>query len=342
MSETTLPAPEPTELTELPQVLHQTNMGAYYQGDSDHVLRSTLGESLRGQVQLILTSPPYPLNNKKSYGNFTGDAYLAWFEELAPTFADLLTDDGSIVIELGNAWMPERPIQSLLHLEALMAFVRHPKADLRLCQQFTCYNPARLPSPAQWVTVNRIRLTDSYTHLWWMAKTDFPKADNTRVLRPYSKSMQKLLERQSYNDGKRPSEHDISANGFLTDHGGSISPNFIEAESMTVAEPRLSNAFRLANTQSNDFYLRSCRERGLTPHPARMPEGLATFFVEFLTDPNDLVLDPFAGSNTTGYWAERLGRRWISIDVKPDYARQSKVRFEDPQLRSSSAQEKKR
>jgi site-specific DNA-methyltransferase (cytosine-N4-specific) len=175
-----------------------------------------------------------------------------------------------------------------------------------------------------------------------MAKTDFPKADNAKVLRPYSKSMQKLLARQSYNDGNRPSEHAISANGFLTDHGGSIPSNFIEAEPMTATEPRLPNAFRLANTQSNDFYLRTCRERGVKPHPARMPEGLATFFVEFLTDPGDLVLDPFAGSNTTGYWAQRLGRHWISVDVKPDYAKQSKIRFEDPHLRSSSAQENAR
>src|SRR5262249_15186534 len=126
----------------------------------------------------------------------------------------LLSDDGSIVIEVGNSWVPGRPVQSLLHLESLIGFVNNPQANLRLCQQFICYNPSRLPSPAQWVTVERIRLTDSYTHIWWMAKSDFPKANNRKVLRPYGSEMKALLKRRSYNSGNRPSEHRISENGF--------------------------------------------------------------------------------------------------------------------------------
>jgi site-specific DNA-methyltransferase (cytosine-N4-specific) len=248
-------------------------------------------------------------------------------------FADLLTPDGSIVIELGNSWVPGRPIQSLLHLEALLGFVKHPKAQLRLCQQFVCYNPSRLPSPAQWVTIKRIRVTDSFTHIWWMATSDFPKADNRRVLRPYSQSMKKLLQRGAYNAGKRPSEHNISPDGFLKDHGGSIAQNFFELKPMKEnQESRLPNAFKFPNTNSNDFFLRTCRERGIKPHPARMPEGLAAFFIEFLTDPEDLVLDPLAGSNTIGFVAECLNRRWIAIDIREEYTEQSKIRFEDPIL----------
>lgn len=313
--------------------MHETRLGRYIQGDSAALLADELGTELSGKVQLVLTSPPFPLNKKKSYGNLKGEEYRRWFAGLAPILADVLTDDGSIIIELGNSWIPGRPVQSLLHLESLMAFVNAPGADLRLCQQFVCYNPARLPSPAQWVTVERIRTTDSFTHIWWMAKTDYPKADNRKALRPYSKSMQRLLKRQAYNDGKRPSEHAISANGFLTDHGGSIAHNLFEMEPIGGEhEVRLPNAFRMSNTSSNDFYLRTCRERGVTPHPARMPEGLVSFFIEFLTDPGDLVLDPFAGSNTTGFAAERLGRQWIAIDVKPEYAEQSEIRFENPVL----------
>lgn len=121
------------------------------------MLQHELVAELRGKVQLLLSSPPFLLNSKKSYGNLNGEAYLKWFADLAPTFADLLTEDSSIVIELGNAWLSDCPILSLLHLEALMTFVKNPIVNLRLCQQFVCYNPARLPSPAQWVTVNRIR-----------------------------------------------------------------------------------------------------------------------------------------------------------------------------------------
>jgi hypothetical protein len=318
------------------RILQETEAGRYYCGDSVELLQSELGQDLRGRVQLILTSPPFPLNNKKSYGNLEGDQYRAWFTNLATIFGELLTSNGSIVIELGNAWMPGRPIQSLLHLESLLGFVTHPDADLRLCQQFVCYNPSRIPSPAQWVTVKRIRTTDSFTHIWWMAKTDFPKADNRKVLRPYSRSMKRLLERQSYNAGPRPSEHQVSESGFLTDHGGSIAHNVLELEPMDEKRTvRLPNAFSISNTNSNDFFLRTCRERHIKPHPARMPVGLAAFFIRLLTDPGDLVLDPFAGSNTTGYAAERLGRHWIAIDIKEHYAEQSSIRFEDPALVNS-------
>jgi DNA modification methylase len=317
------------------EVVQRTKRGKFYWGDSTQVLTSRLGAGLRGKVQLILTSPPFPLNNKKSYGNLNGDRYEQWFSELAPLFADLLAPTGSIVIEMGNAWMPDRPVQSLLHLQSLIAFVKNPKTSLRLCQQFICYNPSRLPSPAQWVTVKRIRATDSFTHIWWMAKTDYPKADNRRVLRPYSASMKALLKRQTYNAGKRPSEHQISKNGFLVRHRGSIAPNFFELESMESSRTvRLANSFSLSNTNSNDFFFRKCRERKLVPHPARMPPGLSTFFIQFLTTPGDLVLDPFAGSNTTGFTAELLGRRWVSIEVRKEYAKQSAIRFMDPALRT--------
>ena len=312
---------------------HSSNLGSYIVTDSVEYLQSDAAQSLHGRVNLILTSPPFPLNNKKSYGNLKGEDYLQWFTNLAPILAGLLAPDGSIVIELGNAWEPSRPVQSLLPLQSLLAFTENKQAGLQLIQQFVCYNPARLPSPAQWVTVNRIRTTDSYTNVWWMAKTDYPKADNSRVLRPYSKSMRDLLKRQSYNTGVRPSEHHISEKSFLTDNGGAIAHNFFELEPMEENTlPRLPNAFNFSNTRSNDFYHRACRERKITPHPARMPEGLAAFFIGFLTNPDDLVLDPFAGSNTTGYVAECLDRRWLSLDIKDTYAEQAILRFDDPLL----------
>ena len=307
----------------------KTKLGRYYLGDSKEILDSKLGKELAGKVQLIITSPPFPLNNKKSYGNLNGSEYKKWFSDLAPTFSHLLKEDGSVVIELGNAWEKNRPVQSLLHFESLIAFTKNKKANLVLCQQFICYNPARLPSPAQWVTIDHIRTTDSYTHVWWLGKTDRPKADTNKVLRPYSKSMKSLLRRQKYNPGKRPSEHNISNGGFLVDHGGSIPQNFFELEPLDKdRDVRLPNAFSFSNTKSNDDFLRACRENGVIPHPARMPEGLVSFFIQFLTDPGDIVLDPFSGSNTTGYVAEKLQRKWVGIEINENYLTQAKLRFQ--------------
>jgi len=303
-------------------IRYETNLGKYVVGNSTRLLAGKIGKELANKVQLILTSPPFPLNNKKRYGNKQGTDYREWFTHLAEVFAPLLTDTGSIVIELGNAWEPGRPVQSVLPLESLLAFVNNKKAGLRLCQQFICYNPSRL---------NRIRAIDSYTNIWWMSKNDFPKADNRRVLRPYSASMKSLLKKRSYNSGKRPSEHQISPEGFLKDNGGSITHNLLELEQIDPnREPRLPNVFSIANTTSNDFFTRTCRERNIPLHPARMPSELAAFFIKFLTEEGDLVFDPFAGSNTTGFAAEFLRRKWIAIEIDKSYASQSAVRFEDP------------
>ncbi len=318
-------------------IKYQTDKGKIIEGNSIELLSGVMKEELRDKVNLIITSPPFPLNNKKQYGNEKGEDYLKWFIDMAPIFSDLLTDDGSLVIEIGNAWEPERPVQSLLHLECLFGMVKNPDANLRLIQEFICYNPSKLPSPAQWVTVNRLRTVDSYTHVWWLAKNDFPKADNSKVLRPYSKSMLGLLKKQKYNAGKRPSEHNISEKGFLKDNGGSIAHNFFEMEQVDVNRVvRLPHSvLSFSNTTSNDYFLKSCREQNIIPHPARMSGGLVNFFIQFLTDENDLVLDPFSGSNTSGYCAEKLNRNWISFEIMEAYIKQAIIRFSQFELESS-------
>lgn len=314
--------------------LYRTKMGRLFVGDSVSLSQKYLNRHYKNKFNLIITSPPFPLNNKKKYGNLQGEAYYDWFISLAPIFSSLLTDDGSLVIEIGNSWESGRPIQSLLHLECLLGLVKNPNSDLRLIQEFICYNPSRLPSPAQWVTVNRIRTVDSYTHVWWISKSDFPKANNAKVLRPYSKEMENLIKRKKYNAGKRPSEHGISPTAFFRDNGGSIPHNLFELDAIDASrDVRLPhNILSYSNTTSNDYYFKRCREKNISPHPARMHGGLINFFIDFLTDEGDLVLDPFAGSNTTGYCAEKLNRRWISIEANKSYALDSMIRFEDPEL----------
>lgn len=286
-----------------------TQFGATYHGLAEDVIARELAP-YKGRVSLILTSPPFPLNRKKRYGNLVGEEYLQWLSDFGPRFRDLLKPRGSIVIEVGNAWEPGEPTMSTLSLEALLGFLK--SGDLKLCQQFIWNNPARLPTPVEWVNIKRVRVKDAFTHLWWMAKTAHPLANNRRVLTPYSASMRKLLSNGKYNAGTRPSQHDIGAKSFLTDNGGAIP----------------SNVITLSNTLATDGYQQYCRDRGIKPHPARMPLGLAEFFVKFLTRPGDLVLDPFSGSNVTGACAEMLGRRWLAIEADEDYIDGSVGRFQ--------------
>lgn len=316
------------------KLFYSTELGSFFLGSSLEVLTADQTKKYKGKVNLIITSPPFPLNNKKKYGNEVGEEYKKWFKKLTPIFNELLTDDGSLVIEIGNAWEPERPIQSTLHLECLFEMTKQEGSELRLIQEFICYNPAKLPSPAQWVTVNRLRTVDSYTHVWWLSKTDYPKADNRKVLRPYSKSMKSLLKRQSYNSGLRPSEHKISETGFLKDHGGSIAHNFFELEALDEKrDVRLPhNVMSFSNVSSNDSFMRKCKEYGIKPHPARMHKGIVNFFIEFLTDEHDIIFDPFGGSNTTGFCAELKNRKWFAIETNENYAEQSTLRFNDQDI----------
>jgi len=290
-----------------------------YQGSTEEFLRSPLAKKYEGKVKLIFTSPPFPLNRKKAYGNLVGTKYVKWLADFGPKLRKLLKPNGSIVLELGNAWEQGKPVMSTLALEALLGFRK--KGKFLLAQQFVCHNPARLPSPAQWVNVERIRVKDAYTHVWWMSPSERPYANNRNVLRPYSESMLQLLKTQRYNAGRRPSEHKIGATSFLKNNKGAIP----------------SNVLTFSNTTNSDAYHLYCREHGVKLHPARMPIGLAEFFISFLTHPGDLVFDPFAGSNTTGAAAQNLKRRWLSVEANRDYVDSSRGRFVRQKAKSNDS-----
>ena len=293
----------------LQNLVYTTKLGKFFQGDAEQVLLSPPLHKYVGKIDLIFTSPPFPLNRKKKYGNRRGDEYIEWLANFAHSFVRYLRPTGSIVMEMGNSWEPGKPVMSTLALRALLRFLE--EENLYLCQQFVWNNPAKLPTPAQWVNVERIRVKDAFTHIWWMSPTDRPKANNRNILKEYSNSMKKLLRTRKYNAGIRPSEHNIGETSFLKNNTGAIPSNVITE----------------ANNQSTNTYLEFCKLNDLELHPARMPVKLAKFFINFLTDRNDIVLDPFAGSNTTGEAAEELNRKWISIEVQPNYIEGSKGRF---------------
>jgi DNA modification methylase len=295
-------------MSALPKPYYETKYGVAYLADAKEILQSG---AFDGTVDLIMTSPPFALRRKKQYGNVEADRYVAWFLQFAELFHRALKPSGSLVIHIGGSWNPGEPTRSLYHYELLVELCRPHDAAFHLAQEFFSFNPARLPTPAEWVTVRRERVKDAVDCIWWLCKHPHPKADNRRVLRPYSRSMEELL-RRGYKPMVRPSGHDISSK-FGRRNAGAIPPNLLQ----------------IANTESNSRYLRACRLAGIRPHPARYPAGLPEFFVKFLTTPGDLVLDPFAGSNVTGEVCEGLDRRWIAIDLVENYLRGSKFRFDE-------------
>jgi site-specific DNA-methyltransferase (cytosine-N4-specific) len=286
---------------------YETSFGQAFVGDSLKLIKRIPDNS----IDLIMTSPPYGLRKKKEYNNADPEVYIEWFMPFAEEFLRVLKPTGSFVLNIGGGWEKGKPVRSLYQFQLLIKMCE----KFNLAEEFIWNKPASLPTPAEWVTIRRIRVKDSIEYVWWFSKTPYPKADNRKVLQPYSESMKSLLKK-GYQAKTRPSGHKISEK-FGVDNGGSIASNFLS----------------FSNTESNSHYLQMCKKYGVKPHPARYPLKLPEFFIKFLTDEGDVVLDPFAGSNVTGEAAEKLGRKWIAFEKSKEYLQGSKFRFDFQQER---------
>lgn len=285
---------------------YSTPQGAAYIGDS----RQLLADLPDNSIHLVVTSPPFALQRVKAYGNKDQSEYVDWLMEFARLIFQKLRPDGSFVVDLGGAYQKGVPVRSLYQYRVLLRFC--DEIGFHLAEEFFWHNPAKLPSPIEWVNKRKIRVKDSVDTVWWFSKTEWPKANVSKVLAPYSDRMRKLMEdpEKFYTPKVRPSGHDIGM-GFAKDNGGAIPPNLLS----------------FPNTESNGHYLIGCKVVSIDAHPARFPVKLPEFFIKFLTEPGDTVLDIFAGSNTTGQVCEALGRRWLAFEELPEYSAASAFRF---------------
>ena len=288
------------------RVNYSTSLGSCVCGDSLQVLKELDDHS----IDLVITSPPFALQRQKEYGNQAQNEYVDWFLSFAKEVKPKLKETGSFVVDLGGAYCKGRPVRSLYQYRILIRMC--DELGFNLAEEFFWYNPAKLPSPIEWVNKRKIRAKDSVNTNWWFSISDYPKADVKRVLVPYSDSMKRLLKSNGkyYMPKERPSGHDVSDN-FNRDNGGAIP----------------SNLLSIPNSESNSQYLRYCKDLNIKSHPARFPISLPEFYINYLTEPGDLVVDIFAGSNTTGLAAEQNGRRWLSIELSQSYLAASVLRF---------------
>lgn len=317
-----LPLDHPSRLVEK-KAYFASRLGAAYCGDSLEVLEMLPSAS----VNLVVTSPPYALHFKKEYGNEHKDRYVEWFLPFAKEIQRILTDDGSFVLNIGGSYNKGAPTRSIYHFKLLIALVE--EIGFHLAQECFWYNPAKMPVPAEWVTVRRVRVRDSVEYVWWLSRTPHPKASNLNVLKEYSEDMIRL-NRNGVRGAVRPSGHVVRESFDKIAAGGAIPPNVTEAD-FDVPESMM----KMGNNAANDAYTRRCKEAGIKIHPARFPALLPKFFIKLLTEPNDLVLDPFAGSLTTGAVAEGLDRRWIAGEAVEEYLQAGIFRFQDSLLNPS-------
>jgi len=288
-----------------------TKKGRAYIGDSRELLAALPDDS----INLVITSPPFALQRQKAYGNLDQHEYIDWFLDFAKLVHRKLKSDGSFVVDFGGAYMKGVPARSLYNFRVMIRMV--DELGFFLAEDFYWFNPSKLPSPIEWVNKRKLRVKDAVNTVWWFSKTEWPKSDITKVLAPYSDRMKKLIEDPDkfYTPKVRPSGHDIGR-GFAKDNGGAIPPNLLQ----------------ISNSESNGQYLSGCKAVGVRGHPARFPAKLPEFFIRMLTDPDDLVVDIFGGSNTTGQVAEAEGRRWMAFEALPEYVGASAFRFLDKSL----------
>jgi site-specific DNA-methyltransferase (cytosine-N4-specific) len=254
-------------------------------------------------VNTIVTSPPYELTRKKAYDEGRSEAeHVRWLAGIIGTWKRVLAEDGSLFLNLGDVWLPGAGAgtQSLYQERLLLELV--DRMGYHLVQKLAWENPSKLPAPAEYVTVRRVRVNPSLENFWWLAPSTSPKANNRNVQVPYSAAMLKTLARGT-NAGTRPSGHVVGEHAFSQDNGGAIPHALITAP----------------NSASNTTYLQRCRAAGIEPHPARFPEALPEFAIKLTTDPGDVVADFFGGSLTTAATAQRLGRRFITCDRSRHY-----------------------
>jgi len=365
----TTPGNETTEVYQAPDTVpDEPIQGAAYAGDS----RNLLDQISESPIDLVVTSPPFGLRKEKQYGNKSPEEYIDWFLEFATKVYQVLEDDGSFVIDIGGGWQKRKPLRSHYHFDLLSALTAEDGKlakeigdSFNLAQDFYWYNPSKLPTPAQWVTIERIRVKDAVNHVWWLSKgTARDKPDNRRVLKEYSDAQKQLIE-NGYKAKERPSEHDLSDKFDQPTEDGAIRPNFVNTideatpsihseellEKLDIPDKLLDviieeevveefiqtvgaahtpdNVLEIANTRSQTTYLQACKATNTEIHPARFPRELPKFFIQFLTEPGDTVLDIFAGSNTTGQMAQQTGRKWLAFEYKEAYLEGSKFRFQE-------------
>ena len=270
--------------------------------------------SISEPIHLCVTSPPYPLKKARQYGNVAENEWVSFLcASLEPIIKNMVAG-GSIVLNVTNDIFESKSPARSLYLERLILAL-HDNLGLHLMDRIPWVNDSKPPAPTHWACIKRVQLAVSWEPvLWFTNDPSQVRSDNRRVLLPHTDKHQKLIsgggEQRVANYGN--GAYRVNVGSFSNQTEGKIPKN------------RLLLGHSCKDTRS---IRREAKQMGLPPHPAMFPTSLPEFFIRFLTEENELVVDPFAGAFKTCIAAERLGRRWIGTERVLEYIEQSKVLF---------------
>lgn len=265
------------------------------------------------RVDLILSSPPFPLQRKRRYGGPEPHQYVEFVLRSLEPLVGQLSPGASVVLHLGHdLFEPNSPARTMHQAELMLALRR--ELGLQLMDQL-CWVGSKPPGPTQWASRQRMQLNSAWEPLLWLSPNPRSvKADNRRVLLPHSDRQRRLIARGGeqrtavYGDGA----YRVKPGSFGGQTEGMIAKNVLRFGS---------------RCPDQDRYRAYARVEGLPVHAASMPLALASFLVQWLTEPGDLVADPFGGTVTTGRAAEVNGRRWVVTENVLEYLLGGRGRF---------------
>jgi hypothetical protein len=233
--------------------------------------------------------------------------------DLSQAWKELLVEDGSLILHLGEVWYRGPPTLSTYIERFILRMV--DTVGLHLAQRLYADHPARLPSPRPWVAIRRVRVKPRVDPVLWFSRSPNPKASNWNVRVPDAPdTLAREIGRARRGGARRPGGQTIGQGSFARDNGGAIPGNLIRC----TGQDRAVQAYR-----------ERCRARGLRIHPAIMPRAIADYCLRLTTESGDLVYDPFFGSGTTGDVAETLQRRWIGSEGSLVFTEGAALRFAD-------------
>lgn len=289
-----------------------TRLGMAVWGDSLDTLKG-----LQEPVHLLFTSTPYLLNRARDYGNPANEAEFVDFvvAVVEPVMRNLVPG-GSVCLNMGqDAFVKGTPARSVFLERVTLAL--HDRLGLYLMDRSVWHNPSKPPGPTIWSSRDRVQLNSAFEFVLWF--TNDPRrvrADNRRVLEAHTEQHLKLI---AQGGEQRHAQYGDGAYTIRPGSFGQATPGRIPRNVMTFGH-------RCRDTQQ---LRRIAQELGLPMHGATFPTRLPDFWIRFLTEPGDLVLDSLCGWGKTALAAQRLQRRWLIVDKVLDYLRASGEMFRD-------------
>ena len=241
-------------------------------------------KAYEGQVDLIVTSPPYADARHEHYDSVHPDDFADWFMTFHEPFWNALKPSGSLVLNI-----KDKVVNGVRHRYVWRTIEALSGAGWFCIEDYLWHKTN--PMPGYWPT----RLRDGWEYCFHLAKSKRPYMDQDAVRQPVGDWVESRLAKLGANDRSR--QNSANASGF----GRDIS-RWVNKQTVLP-----SNVLSLPLVGKN---------KG---HPAVFPVDLPLFFIRLLCPEGGLVVDPFGGSGTTGLAALASGRRYVLIDNNEEY-----------------------